>query len=138
MDPITLPSGATLEVAIAPFAAGNRLMKTVARELSVVKFDFEVKSLSELMAQDINVLKNILFQLIQSDALDAAVQECMKKCLYNGERITSATFESESARPDYVPVVGEVMVANLRPFFAGLASLLSTSARHLTSAPKSE
>lgn len=138
MDPITLKSGATLQVSVASLASGKRLMKAVARELVTVKFDFEVKSLGDLLAQDINVLKNILFQIIQSDQIEAATVDCMEKCLYNGERITKDTFEPINTRADYLAVLGEVMVENLRPFFEGLASLLSASARRLSIDPKPE
>jgi hypothetical protein len=127
-DPLTLKSGATLEVGIASFAAGNKLMKTVARELSSVSFDLNIADLSDFSGQDVNVLKNAVFQLLQSDALEASLMECAKKSLYNGEKITLATFEAEDARQDYLPVAWEVMKANLTPFFKGLALSSSTSA----------
>lgn len=138
MDPIQLKSGASLAVNIAPFAIGNKLMKTVARELSHVDFNLNLKSFDELSDQDINVLKNVVFQLLASDAIEAAVMECMRKCLYNDQRITPETFESEIARPDYLPTVWEVMKANLRPFFAGLDLSLWTSAKPKSNDPKSE
>ena len=137
-DPITLKSGSTLEIGIASFAAGNRLMKTVARELASVSFDFNLSSFSDLSGQDINVLKNAVFQLLQSDALEAALMECAKKSLYNGEKITPQTFESDDARQDYMPVAWEVMKANLSPFFRGLDLSSLTSAKPSSNAPKSE
>src|SRR5690242_20291792 len=127
-DPITLKSGAVLTVAIASFASGNKLMKTVARELSGVDFNLELKNLDELSEKDINVLKNVVFRIIQSDAIEQALLECMKKCLYNDQRITLETFETEDARQDYLPVAWEVMKANLRPFFSGLDLSSLTSA----------
>lgn len=138
MDPIQLKSGATLAVSIAPFTAGNRLMKAVARELSSVDFNLDLKSFDELSDKDINVLKNVAFQILQSDTIEAALLDCMKKCLYNGERITEKTFEPEEARPDYLPVAWEVMKANLRPFFSGLDLSSLTSAKPTSNAPKQE
>ncbi len=137
-DPITLKSGSTLEIGIASFASGNRLMKTVARELSSVSFDFNLSNFSDLSGQDINVLKNAVFQLLQSDALETALMECAKKSLYNGEKITPQTFEPEDARQDYVPVAWEVMKANLSPFFKGLDLSSLTSEKPSSNAPKSE
>ena len=137
-DPITLKSGSTLEIGIASFASGNRLMKTVARELAAVSFDFNLSNFSDLSGQDINVLKNAVFQLLQSDALEAALMECAKKSLYNGEKITPQTFEPEDARQDYMPVAWEVMKANLSPFFKGLDLSSLTSAKPSSNAPKSE
>jgi len=137
-DPITLKSGSTLEIGIAPFSAGNRLMKTIARELATVQFDLDASNLSSLSGQDINVLKNAIFQLVQSEAVETAVMECAKRCLYNGQRITPQTFEPEEARQDYLPVVWEVMQANLSPFFKSLGLSWSTNAKPTSDAPKSE
>ena len=137
-DPITLKSGSTLEVGIASFSAGHRLMKTVAKELSLVSFDLNLSNFSELSGQDINVLKNAIFQLLQSDALEAALMECAKRSLYNGQRITPQTFEPEDARQDYLPVAWEVMKANLSPFFKGLALSSLTSEKPTSSAQQSE
>ncbi len=136
MDPIQLKSGAVLTVTIASFSAGNKLMKTVARELSGVDFNLELKNLDELSEKDINVLKNVVFRIIQSDSIEQALLECMKKCLYNEQRITLETFDAEEARQDYLPVAWEVMKANLRPFFSGLDLSSLTSAKSPSSAPK--
>lgn len=138
MDPITLKSGASLAVTMAPFSAGNRLMKTVARELAGVDFNLDLRSFEQLSSQDANVLKNVVFQIIQSDAVEAALADCMKKCLYNEQRITPATFEPEDARPDYLPVAWEVMKANLRPFFSGLDWSSLTGAKPSSNAQKPE
>jgi len=131
-DPITLKSGSILEIGIAPFSTGTRLMKTIARELASVKFDLDATNLSNLSGQDINVIKNAIFQLVQSEAVETAVLECAKRCLYNGEKITPQTFEPEDARQDYLPVVWEVMQANLSPFFKSLG-LSSSANEKLTS-----
>ena len=119
-DPITLKSGAVLQVTVAPFAVGNKLLKTVARELLAVSIDLDTVNLAELSGKDLNVLKNAILQLLQSDTVESAVQACMERCLYNNSRIVRDTFEPEEARQDYLPVVWEVIKTNLRPFFAGL------------------
>ena len=137
MDPIQLKSGAALAVSIAPFAAGKHLLKTVARELSTVDFNLDLKSFDSLSEKDVNVLKNVAFQVIGSDAIEAAIMKCAEKCLYNGERIISTTFESEETRPDYLPVAWEVMKANLRPFLTGLDLSSSTKSKPNSNAPES-
>lgn len=137
-DPLTLKSGSILEVGIASFSAGTRLMKTVAKELALVNFDLNLSSFSELSGQDVNVLKNAVFQLMQSDSLEAALMECAKKSTYNGEKITAQTFEPENARQDYLPVAWEVMKANLAPFFRGLDLSSLTSAKQSSNAQSSE
>lgn len=138
-DPLTLKSGATLTVTLASFADANRLLKVVARELAAVSFDMDSVDFAGLSGKDINTLKNAIFQIVQSDGIEAVIRDCAKKCLYNGERIIwPNTFEPEGARQDYLPVAWEVMKANLSPFFAGLALSLSTNASPLSADPKSE
>ena len=134
-DPITLKNGALLTVSLAPFADANRLLKAIARELALVNFDLGNLDLKEISGKDINVLKNAVFQLVQSDAVEAAVLKCAEKCLYNNERITADTFNTEDARQNYLRVVWEVIKANLSPFFAGLDLSLWTSAKAPTDAP---
>lgn len=130
LDPINLKSGAVLAVQIAPFEVANKLVKAVARELTVVSFDMELGNvdLSNLQPKDLNTLKNAAFQLLQSDAVEACVFGCMARCLYEGQKITKDTFEKPEARADYLPVAWEVMKANLSPFFKNLGLSSPTSA----------
>lgn len=136
--PITLKSGATLTIGIAPFLAGTKLIRTISRELALVKVDFDLDTLNGVGAKDISTLKNALFTLLASEAVEHAIMECAKKSLYNGQGITAGTFESEEARPDYLPVMAEVVKANLRPFFSGLdwSSLIKSNQK--SAAPTSE
>ena len=58
--------------------------------------------------------------------MEACLWDCLKTCLYNTKHIDRTTFEDVEARADFLPVVKEVMVYNLAPFFKNLNSLLST------------
>lgn len=120
MNPtITLASGSTLEVQIAPFSTGTKLYKTIANELKTVDVGGSL-SLSQLGSLGLNDAKAAIFQLMGSDALEAAVFECMKFCLYNGEKISRATFEEVDARGDFLPCAWEVVKLNVSPFFKNL------------------
>lgn len=137
-DPVKLKNGALLTVSLAPFGDATRLLKAIARELTLVAFDLGDLDLKEISGRDINVLKNAVFQLIQSDAVESAVMKCAEKCLYNGERITGETFSKEADRPAYLPVVWEVIKVNLSPFFEGLNLSSLTEKGAPASDPKSE
>lgn len=136
--PITLKSGATLTIGLAPFAVGTRLLRTIARELALVNIDFDLRSLKDIGSKDINTLKNVLLALLSSEGIEQSVMECAKKCLYNGQGINAETFAAEDSRPDYLPVMVEVVKANLRPFFSGLDLSLLTSVSPKSGDPKSE
>lgn len=132
---VILNSGSKLELGMAPFVVGMRLFKTVANELKVVdvQLNLEDMNLRKLADKDINTFKNAILQLVGSDALEASLFECMKRCLYNGEAINVKTFEPEDARADYLPVAWEVMKYNLAPFFRNLN--LSSDKPSATPAP---
>ena len=125
-----LPSGATLEVSMAPFQVGNTLLKSVMKEAESVQINvgFKGKSLQELFSakvtdEVINTLKNAVARLIASESVEQALWPCMSRATYNQVKITPETFESELTRMDYLVVAKEVLVYNLSPFLSSLGSL---------------
>lgn len=128
-ETITLKSGAELSMTVAPFADGMKLFKTIARELKQVDIELGDLDVSKLAGKDINSIKNVVFQLLGSDAVEACVFDCLKRCTLNGVRITKETFEDENARPDFLPAAWEVIKLNLRPFVSGLNLSFSASAK---------
>jgi hypothetical protein len=137
----TLKSGVVLELQMSSFALAMRLLKTIVNEIKSVdlggfKFGAEVK-IEELMKADlpIDALKNVVCQLLGSDAVELAVRDCMKCCIYDKTAIRGDTFEEENARQDYLPVAWEVIQFNLRPFFEGLSLKSSGSSAPPTSGP---
>ena len=121
----TLKSGIVLRLQVATFKQSMRLLKVVVNEIKAVDLGIVVNGqidLKKLQSMDLPVdaIKNVVCQMIGSDAVDKALSECMGVCLYDGEKITAETFESENARQDYLPVAWEVMQVNLLPFFSGL------------------
>ena len=121
---IDLPSGAKLEVFVAPFAVGTKLYKVIANELKSVSVG-ENLDLGNLGSLDLNDLKSIFLQLLGSDALEAALFECFKWSTYNGLKVSRETFEPIEARGDYLPAAWGVLKINVTPFFKSLGSLLS-------------
>lgn len=144
----TLPSGAKLAMQPAQWQIVGTLRRTLANQLKAVKLEFSPSLVQGFMAvavnkdlagpaktaalltalgvEDVDTVKNTIFQLIGSEGLEAAMFDCMNSCTYNGARITQETFEPEGAREDFYPIVWEVLKLNLRPFFKGLASTLPT------------
>lgn len=122
---VSLPSGATLEMTLAPFLEGERLFSATAECLKSVKAD-------GLNTEDITAsfdsLKNAVLACITSKDLKEALLACLKRCTYNGQRITSwDIFEDINAREDYLSVCWEVVKFNLTPFTRNLFSKFSMS-----------
>jgi len=126
MEKIDLPSGAILEIGLLPYEEAWNVQKKIASVFDQVKLDPGSIEWSNIMKTDLLVLKGPICQILSNDLVIAAAKECFKKCLYNNLKIDNMTFDSKEARGDYLYCVFHVLKANIEPFFAGLASLLST------------
>jgi hypothetical protein len=121
----TLKSGRKLEIQLAPFKVGRNLYKTVFRELKLVDIDLENMDLAKLQDIGVEALWKALCQLEGSEAVDAAVWQCLAHCVLHGvdgqpQRISDASFEGENDRGDFLNCHGGALLENLRPFFRGL------------------
>lgn len=124
---VTLPSGAELEVIPAPFAAAKALYQAALAEITALKMAGNDEF-------DVNLIKDIFCAGLSSKKIDAALDACLSRCLYNGEKITAATFESVEARQDYIIVQWEVAYDNVHPFLKGLLSKYATQIEKLKTA----
>ena len=123
---VSLPSGAVLEMTLAPFLEGERLFSATAECLKAVNLDGNVNV--EDLNSSFNGIKNAVLACITSRDLKEALLACMKRCTYNGQRITSwDIFEDVNAREDYLTVCWEVVKFNLTPFTKNLFSKFSVS-----------
>lgn len=121
---VSLPSGAELEMTLAPFMEGERLFTATAECLKSVKVDgnTDVQDLTS----NINSLKDAFLTCLTSQAMKDAILACLKRCTYNKQRITSwDVFDNVEARQDYLAVCWEVVRFNLSPFTKSLFSKLS-------------
>lgn len=113
MRVVDLPSGAKLEITMAPFAQAKVLYMALMEECKSLKIDAS----TEL---DVNFWKDLMCIGLSSKKIDAAIEECMRRCLYNGLKIDKDSFESEDARQDYLVAVFEVASENVKPFTKSL------------------
>lgn len=121
---VSLPSGAELEMTLAPFLEGERLFTAAAECLKDVKLDG--KSDVEDLTSNLNSLKQAFLNCLTSQQMKDAILACLKRCTYNKQRITSwDIFDKVEAREDYLMVCWEVVKFNLTPFTKNLFSKLS-------------
>ena len=121
---VSLPSGAELEMTLAPFMEGERLFSATAECLKGIKVDgnADVQDLTS----NLNSLKDMFLSCLTSQAMKDAILACLKRCTYNKQRITSwDIFDDIRAREDYLAVCWEVVKFNLTPFMKSLTSKLS-------------
>lgn len=108
----TLPSGAVLGLNLAPFADAKALAQALLVEAKAVTFGEDVDHLG--------LWKDIVCTALSSKEIEKHVHKCMARCTYEGSKITNDTWESASARGDYVPAVYRVIEENVSPFLNGL------------------
>lgn len=133
---ITLKSGAMLELHMASFADGMKLFKVIVNEVKQVDVDLSGLDVQGLAGKDLNSIKNLIFQLLGSDAVEQAFYQCAAKSLHNGQKITKATFEPTESRGDFLPTAWEVIKLNIAPFFSGLDLSSLTKDKPTQSGPK--
>lgn len=128
---VTLPSGSELTVQIATFADSKQLFHMLLEEVRTVPMDPSVEL-------DSNFYKDLVCIGMSSKKIEAALQKCFTRCLYNGVRIDHTTFESVEARGDYLTVCLEVAEDNIHPFMKNLSAELSRILALLSSIRKSK
>lgn len=121
MKEVTLPSGAILKISDSPFEDALALFEVVVEEGKTISFAGK--------GDAFEFVKSMFCTLLPSKKVKAALKLCLDRALYNGARITSATWEPIEARGDYIQACLEVAEVNLAPFgkslYAQSATLLS-------------
>lgn len=118
-------TGADVNIRIAPFADAMALKSAITRELSKTGIDLEGISAESDVLEFVDPVVKAVLALDSSPDVYAALFSCLKRCTYNGEKITEQTFEKAEARKDYYEIVFACIKENLLPFFEGLLSKLS-------------
>lgn len=110
---VELPSGAKLEVAVAPFETAKALYMALAAQMKDLKIEFSTEI-------NVNFMKDIACAAVSSKEIESALWACLARCTYNGLKITKDTFEPEESRQDYMTVCFEVAKDNVAPFLKSL------------------
>ncbi len=114
-------NGAELRLTAAPFDDALALLHAFLKEAKGV----EIKQGKEELP---NVLKNVFCSAFSSPELLRALNVCMERCLYKGQKIVPGIFEDLKAREDYLEICYLVAEENLKPFtkslYAQFADLL--------------
>lgn len=126
-EPITLPSGRSLIVTIAPIEAANALKKALAAELAGVDVSGMTLAgislgmdLTKLDGGTLNVWKNVLMTLLASDRVEKAMLVCAQRCTIDGLKVNLQSFEPQETRGDLIVVAWEVIKVNAGAFFESL------------------
>lgn len=122
METFKLPSGATLDVQALSYEAAWGVTQVLLKELENTKIDLSSINLKDIMATDLITLKGPICSILSSQSVLDSAKTCFKKCRYNDSQIDSMTFESKTARGDFLYAAFYALQENVTPFFASLLS----------------
>lgn len=145
MEEIILPSGAKLQITVAPFADSHALLKAILRSVRGAQFSTGIMD-TDMSMEGIKNSPEALSQIIDkvlsiatSDEVDAALRKCFERVIYQGVKLTISIFDdpnfSEDIRVDYYTICMKVIEANCKPFFKETFSGLSALAQKPVKSP---
>lgn len=119
-----LQSGTIVEMNLATVPQAVSLYRAVVHECKGAGLDISgitTSTIGDILLKNIDALLNI----ISSEYVINAIQECCDKVLYNGQHFSLELFEDEKAKGDFFGLMILVASENLRPFFPNLHSVFS-------------
>lgn len=122
---IVLASGRKLLITAAPFKDSKALYQSLLAEGYGLRMDGT--------SSTITLMKDIFCLALSSKKVEACLDECMKRVVYNGAKIDENTFEPVEAREDYLDVCFEVTQVNVAPFTKNLFARLKDTMAKLES-----
>jgi hypothetical protein len=116
---VKLPSGSTVSFndPPAPWEESQALYEALLEEGKRVR----VSDADEIF----NVMKDVFCTAYASRSVKMAMKPLLARVLYNGAKITDATWEPVAAREDYYDLITEVAKENIAPFVKPLMQQFS-------------
>lgn len=137
----SLPSGAKLNVTVAPFADASALLKAILRSVKGMALSTETLQMELGELRNPAVFSQILDKILSvavSDEVEEKLFRCFERSVYDGVKVTKALFDDinlgERAREDYYTICMKVIEVNCSPFFKTAFSGLKTPQKTLVTA----
>ena len=118
-----LPSGSKLDVTPLDFGEAFAVFQQVAKIIGLLELDLAgIDVGKDFLAQDLVKFKRPLAQVLSNHELEKAGKQCLKKCTYNGLKVTDSTWNDIDARKDYLFAMFFALKDNCGPFLEGAFS----------------
>lgn len=141
-----LPSGAQLNITVAPFADAHALLKAILRSVKGMSLPQNISEVDMSMAgiagnpQLFGTVVDKILSVAVSDDVEKALFKCLERTTYDGVKIHPVIFDdpkyTDRIREDYYSICLKVIEANCKPFFKTAFSELLASTQTLTESPK--
>lgn len=114
-----------VKINVADFISSMKLKKAIQKALLENKIDIASVDFNDIKSGAIDSILELVLTADSNEGVENALFNCLKRCTYNGEKITRDTFEPVEAREDYYEIVVACLKENLSPFFKPLFSKLN-------------
>lgn len=114
--------GKELIVTPAPYQDARALQKAIGRALKGVRIDLPGSVKEDLKAESLSEILNAVLRVAVDDEVEACLFKCAERAVLGGEKITQEYFENIDNRQHFYPIMYEIVMVNVGPFFSGIAS----------------
>lgn len=138
---VTLPSGAILKIAPAPFADAKALFQAFLKEVRNVPMTTNADNAS--WTWFLELYKNVYSAAFSSQEVERCMWACAARCLYDdgtmakeipGLKVEPSIFEKAANRQDFETVAMEVTKENVDPFAKSLYAKYLSASKELKAA----
>lgn len=119
-------NGVDVKITPADFISSLKLKNVVLKAIKDSEVDISKIDLDKITTSSLQPILEVVLAADTSEAVQSSIFKCLARCLYNGEKIITETFEPIEAREDYYEIVIACLKENLMPFFKGPISKLKS------------
>lgn len=114
--------GKELIITPAPYQDARALQKAIGRALKGVRIDLPGSVKEDMKAESLSDIISALLSVAVDDEVEACLFVCAARAVIGGEKITTEYFEKVENRQYFYPIMYEIIMVNVGPFFSGIAS----------------
>ena len=114
--------GKELLVTPGTYQEARALQKAIGRALKGMRIDLPGSVKEDLKAEGLSDIINALLSVAVDDEVENCLFACAARAVIGGEKITTEYFEKLDNRANFYPIMYEIIMVNVGPFFSGIAS----------------
>jgi hypothetical protein len=130
--------GKELLITPSSFFEAKALEKAIARSLKGSRIDLPGSITEDVKSENISDIINAVLGVAADDTVEACLFKCADRAVVGTEKVTREYFEPVEHRKHYYPIMYEVMMANVGPFFSGIALQFGDIIGKIGSTPKAK
>lgn len=114
--------GKELLVTPGTYIEARALQKAIGRALKGMRIDLPGSVKEDLKAEGLSDIISALLSVAVDDEVENCLFACASRAVLGNEKITVEFFEKVDNRQYFYPIMYEIIMVNVGPFFSGIAS----------------